>query len=187
MLDEGVVGVISPDEGDRQDPHEGTVAARPFVGRAGMLGRRPGFQGMDCLAGRVPDVEAAVAIGRVGAVPVPRQDPLGLVLRIEADRQQRVEEGQHQRSVVAPGPRRLPVGAGGAELDRVDLRGRPGLVGHAGRVAHEVTPDGSREPAGQLTRLDCLCRGQPLRIPHSMGATGTTCGAGSRAPRRIPT
>ena len=61
---------------------------------------------------RQPDVEMAVVVGRVGARRHAMRAPASPGPWCRSRPEERVEERQHQRAVVAPRPGRLVVGAG---------------------------------------------------------------------------
>jgi hypothetical protein len=93
------------------------------------------------LARRVADVEAPVAVGRVGTPFAPGEQPPALVPGVEAHREECVEEPEHARAVVAPRPRRLVMRALGADGDCPDRGGWRKLAGDPDRIANEVLPD----------------------------------------------
>jgi hypothetical protein len=73
-------GARSPRERHRQDPHQRAVAAAALVGRAGVHGRRARGEPAQGRRRRPADVEQPVAVGRVGAVPLPGEGSAALVV-----------------------------------------------------------------------------------------------------------
>ncbi len=155
------------DEGERQDPHQRAIAVGAFVRRAGGLGRRTGAERSQRLRRRGADIESPIAIGRVLLPPVPGQSPHCLVGRIEPDRQQRVEQGEHQRTIVAPRARRLTPCPLRAEDDLTSRRRWSEFVGHADRVAHDMAPHRACESFVEIDRGAHLLR--PLPAPVILG------------------
>ena len=91
-----------------------------------------------------------ITVGRVVSAPIPLERPPTEVLWVEAVREQRVEEREHERAVVAPGARRLVVAPVTSELDRCDRCRALELVGHPDRIADQVAPDGPRESVSEI-------------------------------------
>ena len=155
-LDELGVVVGRVDQRDREDAHEAAVALIMFAGASGVDRRNPGSQAAQRACRGAADVEGAVAIGGVGARIGPGEGAPTLVLGIEADADERVEQGEHERAVVAPGAGRLVVRPVAAELDALDVVAE--LVRHADRVADEVAVDGGAERcaghAAMMLRID---------------------------------
>lgn len=141
-LDQRGVVIGRVDERDRQDVHEAAVALVALAGAAGIDRRRAAAQPAERLARRATDVQHAVAIGRVGGVIGPDEGALALVLGVEPGAQKRVEEGEHQGTIVAPRAGRLMVRAVSTQLDRLDVA--PEFVRDADRVTHEVAVPGRR-------------------------------------------
>src|SRR5918993_732651 len=89
-------------------------------------------------------------VGPASSAETPRSP--ALVGRVEAAGEQRVEEREHERPVVAPGPRRLAMRPGRPEPHLAD-RGRGlELVRHANGIADEVAHNGAGEPVPELGR-----------------------------------
>ena len=151
---EDLVGAVAVHERKGQDAHQRAVAVVPFADAPGLLGRHAAADPRQGGGRRPSDVEAPVAVRRVRAVVGPRNEPGRLVGRVEqllacrASTQQRVQERQHQRAVVAPGAGRLVVSPLHPEVDTRDRGSVLELVGHAHRIADEVAPYGPREPIG---------------------------------------
>ena len=89
---------------------------------------------------------ALVALGSQCGVPDNH-----LVDRCESDLGERIEQGQHQRPIVAPGARGLFVSATATQLDGGDLDGRHELVRDPDGIAHQVSPHGRRATAHELS------------------------------------
>ena len=171
---------VASDERDRKDAHQRAVAARVLVRRPGVHGRDARGETPEGLRRRPTDVEQAVAVRRVGAVPLPRERAASLVVRVEPVRatgvgvEQRIEQRQHQRAVVAPGAGRLAVRSRCPEARPVRRPGLPELVGHAHGVADEVAPDGARQ-----------ARGEDHGLGHGVVPPYMAMAAGGRSPRWV--
>lgn len=104
-----------------EDAHQGPIPVVELPCSAGLFGRDaasdPGERSARCAS----DVELAVTVGRIGLGVRPGHEALRLVRRIETGlagspvAQQRIQEPQHQRPVVAPRPGGLVVRAVPAE------------------------------------------------------------------------
>ena len=161
-VDQGRVVQAATGERHRQDPHERSVAEPVGQDAPRLLGGDARVERVDGRPGGVPDVEAPVAVGRVGALVEPAPDPPALVGRVEPDAgastvavrgHERIEQGEHEGAVVAPRAGGLAVGASSPEDDLADRLRRAELVGHAQGVAHEMAPDRALEAFGLLFTL----------------------------------
>ena len=167
LLDELGLGQRVADQGDRQDPHERTVSVVPLARRTGLLCGDPTLQAPERLARGVADVEGPVPVGGVRTPLLPGEEAPPLVRRIETDRQQRVEQREHERAVVAPGARRLVMRALGPEAHLADPGWGQELVGHRGGFPDEMPPDRAGQSQRQLHVREC----------GPSEARATSCGA----------
>ena len=181
LLDELGLGQRVADQGDRQDPHERAVPIVPPARRTGLLRGYPTLQAAQRLARRVADVEGPVPVGGVRTPLLPGKEAPPLVRRIEASREQRVEQREGERAVVAPGARRLAVGAVGAEAHLADRGWGQELVGHPDGVADEMPPDRACQAQRQLHVREC----GPFEAGATSRGAADVAGGHRRTPNRL--
>ncbi len=141
-----------------EDAHERAVAEG--VHGPGLIRRDAVPKARQGSRGGIADVEDG-ASGCICAGVLPVERTSGLVGRVEAGAQQRVEQRQHQRAVVAPGARWLAVAAAPVPGHLADGLGSLELVGHPEGVAHEMSEDGA---------LQALRQQHPARVPRYSSA-----------------
>ena len=130
-------------QGDRQNPHQRPVAIVIFVPTAGLLGRRARLEAIKSRFGGVADVEdnSRLVIWTVQ----PAQKSFRLVRQVESRGEQRIQESEHQPSIVTPRSGGLTMRSLVTPGHHADLAGRRELIGNAERIADQVTPHGPGE------------------------------------------